>query len=231
MFTGFPEETIRFFMELRLHNETSFFHAHQQEYRAYVREPFYSLIAALAPAALAVDPDIETRPDKCLSRINRDTRFSKDKSPYRDHLWFLFRRAGESRDNAAMYWFELGPDRLEWGLGFWGRNQPAMDALRRRIADKPREVQAAFRQAGVPDKDLQIFGDRYLRMKPPDGLPLALAALYPLKEIYVQRVEPPFHLCYSAELTDIVARDMLRLKPLYALFRGMADEGKAHLDG
>ena len=231
MFTGFPEETVRFFLELRLHNEASFFHSHQEEYMEYVRKPFYDFIAAVAPAALSVDPDIEIRPDKCLARIHRDTRFSKDKSPYRDHLWLLLRRAGESRDNAVMYWFELSPDNIEWGLGFWGRNQPAMDALRRRMVAKPKEVLAAFRSAHVPDKDLQAFGDRYQRMKPPDGLPLELAALYPMKSLYIQRVEPPLTWCYTADIADIVAKDIVRLKPLYKLLRSAADEGMAHLEG
>ena len=229
MFSGFPEETVRFFLELRLHNETSFFHAHQEEYQQGVREPFYAFIRELAPVMLGIDPSMETRPDKCLARIHRDTRFSKDKSPYRDHLWLLFRRAGESRENAVMYWFELSPESIEWGLGFWGRNQPAMDALRRRMLTKPSEITSALRQSGIPNKDLQVFGDRYLRMKPPDGMPFELAALYPLKEMYIQRVEPPFHLCFSKELTDIVAKDFLRLKPMYELLRSVADEGMAQL--
>ena len=40
MFPGFPEETVRFFLDLRFHNETSWFHAHREAYEAYVRKPF-----------------------------------------------------------------------------------------------------------------------------------------------------------------------------------------------
>lgn len=231
MFTGFPEDTIRFFLDLRLHNDTAFFNAHRDEYQQYVREPFYAFIDALAPTARLVAGDIETRPDRCLARIHRDTRFSKDKSPYRDHLWLMLRRAGEPKESSVMYWFEMGPDRLNWGLGFWFNNKPAMDALRRRMESKPKEVLGALRASKLPDKELQISGDRYLRMKPPEGMHIELAAMYPMKSIYIERVGVPFHMCYSSELADAVCRDILRLKPMYGLLRSVADEGLAHLDG
>lgn len=230
MFSGFPEETVRFFLDIRFHNDTSFMKAHQEEFNASVKAPFYAFIDEMASTMLSIAPDIDVRPDKCLARIHRDTRFSKDKSPYRDHLWLLFRRAGEPRDTAVMYWFELGVDHIEWGLGFWGGNRPAMNALRERMTRKPQEVLRALKAANVPDAALQIYGDRYQRMKPPDGMPLKLAMLYPLKDFYIKRVDPPLSLCYQSDLTDIVKKDFIRLKPMYTLLRSVADEGMAQLD-
>lgn len=230
MFSGFPEETIRFFLDIRFHNDTSFMHEHQEEYRTFVRQPFYDFINELAPTMLEIAPDIEVRPDRCLARIHRDTRFSKDKSPYRDHLWLLFRRSGEQRDHAVMYWFELSPDSMEWGLGFWGQNRPAMDALRNRMLRKPQEVRRALKTSGIPDDTLVIAGDSYQRMKPPEELAPQLRPLYPLKTLYIQRLNPPLSLCYQSRLADIVKQDFVRLKPMYALLRSVADEGMAQLD-
>ena len=95
------------------------------------------MIDDLAPDMLKIDPQMEVRPHKCLSRIHRDTRFSRDKSPYRDHLWFLFRRAGEPREKSLFYYFELGPDRLSWGMGFWDENREALDLFRKRMRANP----------------------------------------------------------------------------------------------
>lgn len=230
MFAGFPEETIRFFLDVRYHNEPTFYKEHQDEYNAFVKEPFFALIEDVGQAMSAVAPDLELRPNKCLSRLRRDTRFSKDKSPYRDHLWFIYHRAGASKDTSVMYWFELGPEWVTWGLGFWGMNRPAMDALRRRMVEKPAEVLRALRQSRVPDENLQLLGERYQRMKPPDGLPLELAMLYPSKDLYIKRVNVPMTLCYQPELATAVKDDFLRLKPLYTLLRSVADEGLARLD-
>lgn len=230
MFTGFPEETIRFFLDIRFHNDTSFYKAHADEYQRYVKEPFYAFIDEMAETMLGISPDLDVRPAKCLARLHRDTRFTKDKSPYRDHLWLTFHRAGEQKETAAMYWFELSPESMEWGLGFWGRNRPAMDALRRRMTEKPREVRAALRQSGVPDKDLLVLGERYQRMKPPEGMASDLAMLYPAKDFYIKRDKVPLALCYQGEVAEMVKKDFIRLKPMYRLLRSVADEGMARLD-
>ncbi len=230
MFPGFPEETVRFFLDLRFHNETSWFHAHREAYETYVRKPFSDFIEAMTPTVMRIADDMETRPNKCLARINRDIRFTRDKSPYRDHMWLLFRRAGEEREHAVMYWFELSPEVVEWGVGFWGYNRPAMDALRERMMKKPAEVRRVLRQCGIPDETLHIYGDRYKSMKPPAGMSADLAMLYPCKEIYVKRVGVPLGESYRPEIIDRVSEDFLRLKPLYLLLRQAADEGMAKLD-
>ncbi|HIU07768.1 MAG TPA: DUF2461 domain-containing protein [Candidatus Limiplasma pullistercoris] len=230
MFPGFPEETVRFFLDLRFHNETSWFHAHREAYETYVRKPFSEFIEAMTPTVMRIADDMETRPNKCLARINRDIRFTRDKSPYRDHMWLLFRRAGEEREHAVMYWFELSPEVVEWGVGFWGYNRPAMDALRERMMKKPAEVRRVLRQCGIPDETLHIYGDRYKSMKPPAGMSADLAMLYPCKEIYVKRVGVPLGESYRPEIIDRVSEDFLRLKPLYLLLRQAADEGMAKLD-
>jgi len=230
MFQGFPEETIRFFLDLRFHNEVPWFHAHREEYESYIREPFRNFIEAMTPVVTNIADDFETRPNRCLARINRDIRFTRDKSPYRDHMWLLFRRAGEEREHSVMYWFELSPEVVEWGLGFWGPNRPAMDALRKRMVEKPREVVNVLRQCGLPDETLRIYGDRYRNMKPPQHLPLELAMLYPCKELYVKRIGVPLSECYKPELIQLVSDDFMRLKPLYHLLRRAADEGIAQLD-
>ena len=230
MFPGFPEETVRFFLDLRFHNETSWFHAHREAYETYVRKPFSEFIEAMTPTVMRIADDMETRPNKCLARINRDIRFTRDKSPYRDHMWMLFRRSGEEREHAVMYWFELSPEVVEWGVGFWGYNRPAMDALRERMVKKPAEVRRVLRQCGIPDETLHIYGDRYKSMKPPAGMSADLAMLYPCKEIYVKRVGVPLGESYRPEIIDRVSEDFLRLKPLYLLLRQAADEGMAKLD-
>lgn len=230
MFPGFPEETVRFFLDLRFHNETSWFHAHREAYETYVRKPFSEFIEAMTPTVMRIADDMETRPNKCLARINRDIRFTRDKSPYRDHMWMLFRRSGEEREHAVMYWFELSPEVVEWGVGFWGYNRPAMDALRERMVKKPAEVRRVLRRCGIPDETLHIYGDRYKSMKPPAGMSADLAMLYPCKEIYVKRIGVPLAESYRPEIIDRVSEDFLRLKPLYLLLRQAADEGMAKLD-
>lgn len=230
MFDGFPEETIRFFLGLRFHNDASYFNEHRNEYEAYVKEPFFQFIHAMAPTLETIADDFELRPGKCLARIRRDTRFTKDKTPYRDHLWLMFKRAGEARDDTVMYWFELSPDTVNWGLGFWGENRPAMNAFRAMMTEKPSKVLDAFHEAKLPDKGFSVGGDRYRRMPIPDGVPEELKPYYPHKSIYISRLGIPLSDAYTGRVVELCSRDLLRLKPLYHLFRELADIGKASLD-
>lgn len=228
MFTGFPEETIRFFLGLRFHNDKTYYKAHEDEYREFVKKPFYELIEELTPAALEIDKSMEVRPSRCLARIYRDVRFTKDKSPFRDHLWLQFHRGGESRDGNIMYWFELGPERLNWGLGFWGENKEAMALFREMMAKNPKKVLALFKECGLPNDDgLVVSGESYKKLKQPDDLSPKLKELYMLKSPYFERINANMKDAYSGEIAKQVIGDMLRLKPMYQLFRGLSDEATA----
>ncbi|MBN1778229.1 MAG: DUF2461 domain-containing protein [Clostridiales bacterium] len=230
MFNGFPEETVRFFLGLRFHNDASYFNDHRDEYEAYVKKPFFEFIAAMTPALEEIADDFELRPAKCLARIRRDTRFTKDKTPYRDHLWLMFKRSGEPRDETVMYWFELSPDTVNWGLGFWGQNRPAMDAMRTMIEQKPSEMLDALTKAGIPDEMFSIDGGVYQKKEIPEGVPDALKDFYPHKELYLCRRGISLSDAYSGNIARQCGQDYLRLKPLYTLFRNLADLGRASLD-
>ena len=231
MFEGFPEETIRFFLDIRFHNDIAYYKAHEDEYVRYVKQPFFDFINALAPTVAQVADDIELRPEKCLARFRRDTRFTKDKAPYRDHLWLLFRRSGEPRENSVMYWFELSPETVNWGLGFWGENRVLLDELRRRMLTRPSELQDALRACGVPDDTLRIEGESYKRMKLPEELAPSLKPYYPLKDIYIARRGVALREAYRPTIVDEFAKDILRLKPMYRLFREAADVALSRLQG
>ena len=129
-----------------------------------------------------------------------------------------------------MNWFELSPDVVEWGVGFWGYNRPAMDALRKRMIEKPDEVMRALSAARVPEQGLELYGDRYRRMAIPPDLPQALQEIYPLKELYIKRTGIPLQAAYTSEIVNLCTQDIARLKPMYQLLRKAADEGMAALD-
>ena len=226
MFTGFTEETIQFFLDLKFHNSTEYFHQHHDRYVETVQQVFYAFIEELAPDMLKIDPEMEVRPHKCLSRIHRDTRFSKDKSPYRDHLWLLFRRAAEPREKSLMYYFELGPDRLSWGMGFWGENREALDLFRRRMRANPEGTLALIDDLGMDRRKLLLNGTAHKRMEIPPEIPERLKRWYVVKEMYVSKMDPEMSWVFSDRIVKEVREDFLALAPLYQLLRGFCDEAE-----
>ena len=93
-FTGFTRSTLRFLSQIRSHNDREWFEAHRHDYQTHLLEPFQRLVVDLAPCMEDIDPLLELRPavGKTISRIYRDTRFSSDKSPFRNRMWITFKR-------------------------------------------------------------------------------------------------------------------------------------------
>ncbi len=218
MFEGFPKEMVEFMLQIRLNNNKEFMAAHRDQYEKTMKQPYYQLIEALTPVALRIDPGMEVRPHKVLSRIFRDTRFSKDKSPDRDHHWLAFRHAGESKDTAVMLWFEIRLESISWGLGYWGENRPAMDIFRRRLISHPGDWMGLLDT--LKGTELKVEGERFKRMLPPAGLPPPLDSYYPMKSLYVSRNTAPYESIFSSQLVDLVTKDYETLAPFYRLLRG-----------
>ena len=84
--------TLRFFRELSRHNRKEWMDANRERYRSEVVQPFRALLAALTPCALNLHPgfDVSGRTGVNFSRINRDTRFANDKTPYRTQMYLTF---------------------------------------------------------------------------------------------------------------------------------------------
>ena len=224
MFNGFTDETVQFFLDLRFHNYTDYFHENHDRYVETVQQPFYELIEDLAGTALKIDPQMEIRPYKCLSRIHRDTRFSKDKSPYRDHLWFLFRRTAEPREKSVFLFGEFGPDRLDWGFGIWGENREAMEIFRRKLEANPDGIQAMIDDMDLPERRLGLGGSCYKKIQVPSVIPARLSRWYAARELYIGKVDPDYQWAFSSRLAKEMKTDFLKLAPLYRMFRGIYDE-------
>src|SRR5882762_5889324 len=84
--------TLRFFRDLGRNNRKEWMDANRERYRSDVVEPFRALLAALAAAVLKLNPDFDTsgRTGTNFSRINRDIRFARDKTPYRPQMYLTF---------------------------------------------------------------------------------------------------------------------------------------------
>lgn len=90
--TGFPQETRAFLTGIAQHNDKEWFTANRSLYDAGYVEPARALVEALGPQLRAISPDVQFEPriGGSIMRVNRDTRFSRDKRPYKDHLDIMF---------------------------------------------------------------------------------------------------------------------------------------------
>lgn len=145
----FTPDTLRFLAELRENNVKSWFDANKARYETQLKAPALRLIADLGPALAGVSPHFvaDTRPNGgSLARIYRDTRFSKDKTPYKTELFFHFGHALGTEAMMPGLFLRVGPGVSSVGGGVWGPAAPALDAIRRAIVARPDEWSAATRE-------------------------------------------------------------------------------------
>lgn len=208
-------------MALKFNNNREFFDANRKLYEDCLRDPARALADELGEAVRQLDPTLETRPHKVVSRINRDTRFSNDKSPYRDFLWIAFRRPGVERCTTLGVFFDIGVSGTSYGMGYYDENRPMMNALRRQILMAPEHVQALTERALTR---FAMFPKAYKRMAIPEGVPEPLKPWYALKGFYVEKEIKDFDLICSPALLDEIRDGFLFLKPFYDFLTGLVPE-------
>ncbi len=219
MFQGLGRDLPLFFAKMRFENTRENYEENRALFEREIKEPMYRLTEALAETVLAIDPQLDTRPARCVSRIRRDTRFTHDKSPYRDHMWLDFHHTGEDRSEGSCFYFDISETAMHWGCGIYHMNPVVMQSLRRLMEEKPGDALAVFTDPVLLEQ-FEIKGETFKRWrKTPEGMPEALQAIYQHKELYAEHTEKDFDLAFSPELADRVAEGFKRMTPLYELLR------------
>ena len=124
--------TLRFLRALSKHNDRSWFDAHRDAY-GQAKSDVEGFLALLIPGMAALDPALEgLTPKQCLFRINRDTRFSKDKHPYKTNFGAHMAKGGRKSPLAGYYLhIEAGASML--GGGLWMPMPPQLGKVRQEI--------------------------------------------------------------------------------------------------
>lgn len=151
-FKGFPPQSLIFFRDLAYNNEKVWFERHRRDYEEFVINPARDFILALGERLKKIAPGIHADPrvNHSLFRLNRDTRFSRDKTPYKTHLALWFWEGSLPRMECSGFYFHLEPARLMLGAGIYQFPKEMLEVYRRSVVD-PRQgkaLQAALSEIG-----------------------------------------------------------------------------------
>lgn len=218
-FTGFSPQSLAFFEMLAANNSKAWFEAHREEYEEHLLLPLKRLVSDLAGTMLAIDPELVVMPavDRTISRIYRDTRFSRDKSPYKTCLWITFKRLSPDWKSAPCFFFEIRADGYRYGMGFYSADKGAMDGLRRFIEAKPDE----FRNIVAPLTGQGTFvleGELYRRPLNPT-LPDDLQGWHRRKNLYLVCNRQPDERLFTGLLADDLRRGFTFLSSFYGFLQ------------
>lgn len=153
VFPGFPAEGLAFFASLRRNNRREWFQPRKAIFEENLKQPMRELVGAVNSALRSFAPDYATDPDKAIYRIYRDTRFSKDKTPYKLHIAASFSRRGDKA--AAGFYFAVSQKEVGIGGGIYMPEPETLLAIRQHLA----EHHAEFRKIAGARAVRQLFGE------------------------------------------------------------------------
>lgn len=165
----FSQSTFKFLDELAANNNRAWFDANKPRYEALVREPAIDFIAALAPALAIFAPHFRADPRKTggsLMRVYRDTRFARDKTPYKTNIGIQFRHQLGKDVHAPGFYVHISRAECLLAAGCWHPESAALGRIRERVAEQPDDWLAA-RDDEKFAANWTLAGDRLTR--PPRG--------------------------------------------------------------
>ena len=167
---SFDEELFSFLDDLRANNDRAWFTASRARYESAVLEPALAFIEDFAPRLEGISHHFRAdarASGGSLFRIHRDTRFSKDKTPYKTNIGIHFRHNAAKDAHAPGFYLHLEPDASFFGCGIWRPDGPTTQRIREAIVDDPAGWTRATRSKAFTSR-LRLDGDQLKR--PPAGL-------------------------------------------------------------
>jgi uncharacterized protein (TIGR02453 family) len=217
-FQGFSPAGLDFYPRLAANNDRQWFTEHKELYEREVLTPARDLVEdlglALAPAAPGLHAD--ARVNRSLFRIQRDVRFSADKSPYKTHLGIWLWEGDGPRMDCSGFYFHLEPPRLMLAAGMHMFPKHLLGPFRQDAADAklgPALVKAL--NPGLKQGLYQVGGQHYVRVPrgfPPDH---PRADLLKHNGLYVFHDAGMIDELRSPALVDWCAQRLLAMVPVH----------------
>ncbi len=186
----FTKSTFSFLDELAANNNRAWFEENKSRYELLVREPAFDFIEAMEPALKSFAPNFRAEPRKVggsLMRVFRDTRFSRDKTPYKTNIGIQFRHSLGKDIHAPGFYVHIAADECFFAAGCWHPEPDALAKMRDRMAKKPEKWFAA-RNDKKFIAQWELWGESLTR--PPRGYAADLPAIEDIKRKDIVALAP-----------------------------------------
>jgi len=168
-YTQFDKKTIGFLEQLGANNNREWFNANKSRYETDVLDVALHFIQTMQDPLAKLAPHftaVPTRVGGSLMRVYRDTRFSKNKLPYKTNIGIQFRHERAKDVHSPGFYVHIAPDEVFVGVGMWRPDSEPLRQIRERIAARPGEWQRAI--GATPFKKNFSLGGESLQ-RPPKG--------------------------------------------------------------
>lgn len=212
-FGGFLPETIDFLWEIRMNNNKEWMDQNRARYKDVLKEPFERFALDVAERFSAATNE---KIDWSISRINRDIRYSKDKSPYRACRWVVFKEpfaVGTTWKTRPVFYFELSPEGYTYGMGFYETTPAYMKVFRKKIEGNPQAFHNIVKDIRKKNQFV-LIGEDYKKVDS-SGLPNEVHPWYVKKSFAVVATKRIEDTLFTGELPQMLVQEWKELIPLY----------------
>ncbi|HET9131882.1 MAG TPA: DUF2461 domain-containing protein [Terriglobia bacterium] len=212
----FPAAGLAFLRKLKRNNRREWFLKNKPTYEEYVHQPMIELVNALAAEFATFAPEIVASPKVSLYRIYRDTRFSKDKSPYKTHVAAVFPHRNLEKGQGAGLYLHITPSEFLIGGGMYNPQSEDLAAVRHHISLYHKQLTAILNARRFRHFFGGLKGEQLLRV--PRGFPADHAAADYLrhKQFLAMRLLPAAKVT-TPQFGSVVLESFRALYPLIEL--------------
>lgn len=160
----FTRDLPKFLKDLAKNNDREWFKSQKPRYEEKVKEPFERFVHALIDAMHAVDKNIMITPKEAIFRIYRDTRFSKDKTPYKTQVSAIVSPGGRKDMSSPGLYVQISDKDVRAYSGMYMCDSKSLQAMRERIASEPKKFKRLYSAKAFKAYFGEIHGERNKRI-------------------------------------------------------------------
>jgi len=154
------KEYFTFFKQLEKNNTKEWFDEHRKEYETYVKKPFYALVDAFIDEVRKIEPDLQMTSKDAVFRINRDIRFSNDKSPYKTHMAAHVTRYGKKEIGRPGFYFEVHATGGSAGGGCYQPDKESLTLIRDLVMHESKDLHKVLGAKAFKDRFGELQGEK-----------------------------------------------------------------------
>lgn len=204
-FEGLSDPAVEWLKELTNHNERTWFQDNKKRYHQTLRDPFVAFIEALSYRLEGSGLDL-CGSKQSVFRINRDIRFSKDKTPYKTHMGGVLSYGGTKKDQRGILYFQFSVDGGFMAAGFYQPERHILSAIRDAIAEHPKQALSILTE--LDERQIPLQGTESLKRMPKGFESLNDEKIAPLLKMKGYIMKRPLSLAQwtSPDIVEVVAQ-------------------------
>ncbi len=220
-YSGINSDAFWLLGQNKFNNSKEFYDANKAEIKRLALLPMQQIAEIISNDMMNIDNMMNLIPSKMVSRIRRDTRFSKDKSLYRENIWIMFMRPKADWPSYPCMWFEVTPHSYTYGVSVFEATPRYMELYRQTLLERTDEFLTAVKDA--EKTGAKLYADYYKKEKN-SCLPDSLKMYYNVKSIYFMVYSDDLKPLENEKIITELKTGYAGFTSMYNFFKSISDE-------